>query len=266
MNEEIKSEQSSEAGTGESEGESQPTTEQLLELEDNELKEKYGIEDPTNWKSYQRALHKEQRERTEEQEKFQQMLDERDDKFNQTLASHKLELETLKPKPAEEKLEPPVLIDPDDPTEVIKFMQAERVYDKKVAAKEKAETDKEIKTLTDLLTEDRKLKEDARNLEMVKATSKGIWIKEGLTPEESEECWNWQATVKADDRIKTIGKMFKLSKGNGSSEVSEELKKREEMKLEGAAPGSGLGGGAGENVDPKDFTTTADHSEMYKTK
>ena len=78
---------------------------------------------------------------------------------------------------------------------------------------------------------------------------------------------NWQATVKADDRIKTIGKMFKLNKGDGSnSELAEELKRRDSIKLDSALPGSGAGGSASDTTDPKDFTKDADHSGMYETK
>jgi len=264
MNEEEKN-QSTEENKGESQGES-VSTEQLLELEDTELKEKYGIEDPTNWKSYQRALHKEQKDRTEEREKFQQMLDDRDNKFNQTLDSHKLELEALKPKPAEEKLEPPKLSDSDDPLEVIKYLQETISYNNKVNDKKFQKFEERFGDTEKQMAQEQKLKEDARNLEMVKSTSKGVWLQEGLTPEEAEECWNWQATVKADDRIKTIGKMFKLSKGNGSSEVSNELKRRDGLKLDGASPGAGAGGGAASTDDPKDFTSTADHSDLYKIK
>ena len=37
------------------------------------------------------------------------------------------------------------------------------------------------------------------------------------------------------------------------------------MRLKGALPGAGAGGGAGETVDPKEYTKDADHSDMYKT-
>lgn len=248
-------------GQGESEGES-VSTEKLLELEDTELKEKYGIEDPKNWKSYQRALHKEQRERTEEREQFQNILDERDDKFNETLNTHKLEIEALKPK--EDVLGPPKLIDNDDPVEVIKYLQETIEYNNKLNDKKFEKFEERFgKTETELAA-DKKLKEDARNLEIVKSTSKGIWMKDNdMSLEEAEECWGWQSTVKADDRIKTIGKMFKLK--DGGSELADELKRRDEIKLDGAPPGAGSGG-AGEKTDPKEYTKSADHTKMYETK
>ena len=85
-----------------------------------------------------------------------------------------------------------------------------------------------------------------------------------MSLEGAEECWNWQSTVKADDRIKTIGKMFKLK--DGGNELAEELERRDKIKLEGAPPGAGAGGGAGEKTDPKEYTKSADHSNMYETK
>ena len=132
------------------------------------------------------------------------------------------EVSTLK-EPQGEVLKPPVYVNTGDPEDEIKFIREERAYDRKVAAIKEADTAKEIKTLTDLLTQDQQLKEEQRNLEMVKSTSKGIWMQDGaMTLEEAEECWNWQSTVKADDRIKTIGKMFKLNKGDGGSELADE--------------------------------------------
>ena len=260
-------EEKSKLEEGESGGESEPNTEELLELPDTELKEKYGIEDPKNWKSYQRALHKEQLDRTDEREKFQSMLDDRDDKFNQVIESHKQELESLKPKPVEEKFEPPKRSGTDDPEDEFKYLSDTIEYNNKVNDKRFKVVEEQFLTTKKELTDERKLKEEQRNLEMVKSTSKGIWMQGGdMTLEEAEECWNWQSTVKADDRIKTIGKMFKLNKGDGGSELAEELKRREEMKLEGAVPGAGAGGGAGETINPKQYTKDADHTDIYKTK
>jgi len=266
--EENNSDQSSKETDGELKSESEVSTEQLLELEDTELKEKYGIGDPKNWKSYQRALHKEQRERTDEREKNQRMLDDRDERLNEMLNTHKLEIEALKPKPKEDILEAPVYVDNGDPEERIAFLDKRAVYDNKVAAKERANTAKEVAELKNLLMEGQQEAEEQKNLAMVKSVTKGKWMsKLDMSIEDAEECWNWQHTQNGDDRIEAIGKLYLNSKGNGSkSAIADEIKKRDDIKLDGAAPGAGIGGGIGENVNTKDFTKDADHTSMYETK
>ncbi len=170
-------------------------------------------------------------------------------------------------KPQGEVLKPPKRNGTDDPEDEIRFLSETIEYNSKVNEERFNAFEVKLGKTDEQLADDRKLKEEQRNLEMVKSTSKGIWMQDGdMTLEEAEECWNWQSTVKADDRIKAIGKMYKLNKGDGGSELAEELKRREEMKLEGAPPGAGAGGGAGETIDPGKYTKDADHTDIYKTK
>ncbi len=62
-------EEKSKLEEGESGGESEPNTEELLKLTDTELKEKYGHEDTKKYKSYQKEVHKEQLDRKNERKK-----------------------------------------------------------------------------------------------------------------------------------------------------------------------------------------------------
>lgn len=251
--------------TGELHSESEVSTEKLLELPDEELKTKYGIDDPRNWKSYQRALHKEQRERAEEKKKFEQMLNQRDEIFRAELGKYQTQFEQVL-KPKEVELKPPVLTDPDDPVALTKYNHAMLEYNNAIWEKRYRGLEEKIGKTTEQIEAEREQQRKIQELETVKSYSKGMWIQEGLTPEEAEECWNWQASAKGDERLKALAKMFKHSKGNGQ-DVNRILEDRAKLKMPGFLPGAGMGGGASaDKLDPNEFTKSSDHSDLYKKK
>lgn len=165
-----------------------------------------------------------------------------------------------------EELKAPVLTDPDDPTAQIKYLQEVIEYKDKIAEKRFNQFEERFGKTEDQLRKEKEFQENLRNLEIVKTSSKSIWLGEGLSPEEAEECWNWQSTVRADERIKTIGKMFKLSKGNGQSDIMDEMKRREGLKMDGVPPGAGAGGGAGSTINPNEYVKGKDHRNLYQKK
>jgi hypothetical protein len=170
-------------------------------------------------------------------------------------------------KPQGEVLEPPKRSGTDDPEDEIRYLLETIEYNNKVYDNRFKKFEERFSKTEEELARERKLQEDAKNLEMVKSVTKGLWMeKNKMTIEEAEECWNWQNEQKGDDRIEAIGKLYLNSKGDGRSDIADELKKREDMKLGGAAPGAGAGGAASETDDPKNYTKPADHSNMYETK
>ena len=88
-------------------------------------------------------------------------------------------------------------------------------------------------------------------------------MQEGLTAEEAEECWNFQASAKGEDKLKALAKMFKITKGNGSN-VKDIMDERRKNKMDGAVPGAGAGSGALDTINPNEFTKTIDRNSMYK--
>lgn len=214
-----------------------------------------------------------QNQLTEKEKAWEQEKNDLLGKVNQSdsrLENIMKEIQGLKnPAPKEGQLsepEPPSVEYLDDPVAWNNFYRKQREYDKKVFQKEISGV-KEIlgKTQGELQTE-RQLKQQAQEYEQVKAITKSRWMESNkMTAEEAEECWNWQTTVKNEDRIDAIGKMFKLTKNGGSNELKEELQKRKDLKMDGLNSGIGQGGG-GETVDPSEFTKSADHKHLYRKK
>lgn len=177
------------------------------------------------------------------------------------------ELKTIKnPPKKEEALEPPQkpkVAFVDDVEAWNNYYEAKSDYDRKQNAKLSEQLTSQLRGLEEKLTAKEKEQEAVRNLEAVKSYSKSVWMQEGLTAEEAEECWNFQAGAKGEDKLKALAKMFKVTKGNGSN-VKEIMDDRRKQKMDGVVPGAGAGGGAMDTINPNEFTKTVDRNSMYK--
>ncbi len=250
------------------------SVEKLLEVSDEELKTKYGIENPKNWKSYQRALHKEQRERAEEREKFQKLLEERENAFKQAQEQFK----SVIPKPQEEKFEEPEEPQPpnvslaDDPDAWTTYYRKQREYNKQVREYDRKMHQKEIGEIKDAfgkteqqLQQEQRLREQQRNLEATKAIAMGRWGTQGHKREDFDELWKTLTETNGEKFIDAIGELVKYRKNKGGNIDDLKGQRDQRGQLSGASP-IGQGGGVGVGLEEGSFTKSNNHADLYKKK
>lgn len=191
------------------------TPEELIELPDEELK-KYGIDDPKQWKSYQRLLHKKENEWQKRELAYQQMLQEMQAKFENKLNEFQSTLvEKINPPKQEEPLIPPVPPRPDadgliDPVEEARYAKALAEYNYKLLEKQR----EEFQSMKSLYEQERRAKEEAEKVAQAKAyVVNKLQQVGGLTPQQAMEALNLITFKDENEYAQAIVDLYKLKKG-----------------------------------------------------
>lgn len=189
--------------------------EELIDLPDEELK-KYGIDDPKQWKSYQRLLHKKENEWQKRELAYQQMLQQIQAQFESKLNEFQNTLvEKINPPTPEEPLIPPVppRADADgliDPVEEARYAKALAEYNYKLLEKQK----EEFQAMKSLYEQERKAKEEAEKVAQAKAhVINKLQQVGGLRPQQAMEALNMIIFKDEDEYAKAIVDLYKFRTG-----------------------------------------------------
>jgi hypothetical protein len=253
----------------------------LLATSDEKLRA-MGIDDPKNWKSYQKYAQKVQKEAKLNELKYQNMIAQNNAQFES------LRAQMGQPKPTEQQEEklvkpvPPQM--PEKPKEfawtdvALEGSPSQAYMDKLDEYNRKRDqylqelsvyTDKHLTKITETTMEMQQRAVKQQQLEAMKTDAIGRFIKAGLTPAEAQQCWK-EATENSANFYtpEAVAQMFKLSKGGKSSATNKNVQKfndrRDKINKFGTVPGIGKG-----NIDydsKEHYTKNSDHSDWYKTK
>lgn len=257
---------------------SEEQIEKLLKVSDATLS-KMGIDDPKQWKSYQRALTK-----TKMELKQKELESNKPNRSEEKIAQLERQIQELK-KPPEEPLKKPEMpkmpkrpVDfnyadiTDSSTSSGKYIQDREDYDFQMMEYHNQldeYRDKRETQLREALETDRLEKAKEREFEERKTQVLSSFISEGLSPAEAQEEWS-KITKEPENYFspKRLAKLAKIERGidfqlpdKGKGKKFDNIKNKRQHN-----PPPGIGGGVNQGAHPNEFSKSSDTSWMYSTK
>lgn len=248
----------------------------MLELPDEQLAE-YGIDNPKQWKSYQRAFTKANQELKALKSKLAQQSSQSNG--DSKLAELERQLAELKnpsvqPKPLEKPVRPtlpkmPTNFDPsrmgDMGTAEYTYMQEKMVYDQQKAIyDEQYEQYKEAVDAQRVQQLENQTKMTKRTIEQEQIRQGMIakLSKQGLTPAEASAAFEMALKPEFyDENLIAVGYKLKVGK-----KVEQQVRKEKRLDKRDKFFMPGFGGGKSQQQAGKgEFTSTKDTSSFYKT-
>ena len=247
----------------------------MLELPDEQLAQ-YGIDNPKQWKSYQRAFTKANQELKALKSKMGQL--EANGNANTELAELKQQIAELKnPKSQSKPLEKPVrpalpkmpanfnyANASEQGTAEYAYMQEKMVYDQQKAIyDEEYEAYKEVidAQRTQQLEAQSKMTKQSIEQQQIKQAMVSKLTKLNLTPAEAEAAFNMALKPEFyDENLIATGYKLKMGK---KVEAAVRQQKRTAKRDKFWAPG--IGGGQTSSAGKGEFSSSKDTSNLYKT-
>lgn len=259
---------------------SEDDVQKLLSVPDETLK-KYGVDDPKQWKSYQRALTKAKNEWKQKEAEYESKLQPKPE--SDKIAQLEQQIQELRtPKPVEEKLIPPE--PPKQPkrpsnfdwsqvgingTPEQQYMDAKDEYDFQYR-----EYNNDMATYNLKIVErqakafeaERQKMADQSQRERAKAETIGkLQIDGGLTPEEAADCFDMAMKDPNFFDPKSVGLVYKVKKTGKlpESKKTDKFNNLKNKRNKGFLPG--MGGNPGSADNPNEFLKSTDTTHLYKT-
>jgi hypothetical protein len=255
----------------------------LMNLPDAKLLE-YGIDDPKQWKSYQRALTKANLELKQLKEAQVQPG------VLQELNALKAQIANLSQPPVQksEPLKPPVA--PQMPRKPANFDWSQVAVNgspEQLYMDEKEQFDREqyqyqvdlsnynmrvFSGVVQTFEEDKKLRDEERRNMAVRNDGIKRLVSAGLSVSEAQDAWD---NATNPERLKdfyspeNIAKLYKIQNGtykpNPNDRKTKNFIRNKNKKNTWFPPGLGGGNGGGDRVNPNEFSKSSDHTNLYKT-
>lgn len=250
---------------------------QLLKLPDAKLIE-YGIDDPKQWKNYQRALTKANIELKQLRSQMQPQLNPEIEMLKKQIAELKTPVQ--RPEPVKAPIPPQM---PQRPANFnwanigiegsaeMNYMQAKDAFDEKQyhyqmdLANYNATL---LSSVSNTLNEERQTRAQEQQMSAIRTDGIGRLMKSGLNAIEAQEAWDMATNPQKMQSFyspENIGALYKIQKGGTPINNKGNRFDRNKRNRENFLP-PGVSGGRGESVHPNEFSKSTDHTNMYATK
>lgn len=249
---------------------------QLLKLPDAKLIE-YGIDDPKQWKSYQRALTKATLELKQLKSQMQPQVNSDIELLKQQIAELKV------PTQRQESLKAPV--PPKMPQKPMNFnwanvsmegtaeanyMQAKVDFDEKQYEYQIQMADYNshlLQNVNKAFEEERQTRIKGQQMDAMKTDGIKRLMATGLNANEAREVWEAASDPNNMSQFyspENIAKLYKINKGGNPINNDRSNKFDQRRNNRKNFPPPGIGSGRNDNPRSNEFSKNSDHSDMYK--